>query len=106
MKITLEVNGLDYGALIAALLPLVHSKLEQEEDSVVNKILLKLTALPPSIARRMVNLLPRDTQDEIVVLLINKNSAKIADLAVNMAKEKDIFLQIDKLEAEVQEPVK
>jgi len=101
MKITLELNGLDYGALIAALLPAVHEKLEREEDSVTNKILLKLTALPPSVARKMVNLLPKETQDEIVVLLINKNRDKIADLAVKLAKEKDISFQIDNLEAQI-----
>ena len=32
MKITLEINELDYGAAIAALLPMVHEKLEKEED--------------------------------------------------------------------------
>lgn len=101
MKITLEVNDLDYGAVIAALLPLVHGKLEKEEGSVTNRILLKLTALPPHLARRMVNLLPRETQDEIVALLINKNSARIAELAVGMAKEKDIPLRIDGIAAEL-----
>ena len=101
MKITLEISDMDYGALIAALLPAVHDKLAGDDDTFVNKILLKLTALPPSIARKMVNLLPRETQDEIVVLLINKNRDKIADFALNMAKEKDISFKINDLEAQI-----
>ncbi len=101
MKITLEIDDLDYGAVIAALLPMVHEKLEKEEDSVGNKILLKLTAVSPSIAKKMVNLLPKETQNEIVVLLINKNREKILSLLENLAKDKDISLQIGSLDAQI-----
>ncbi len=101
MKITLEINELDYGAAIAALLPMVHEKLEKEEDSFGNKILLKLTAVSPSIAKKMVNLLPKETQNEIVVLLINKNKEKIVDLLAKLAEKKDVPLQIGNLEAEI-----
>ena len=83
MKITLEVSELDYGSVVAALLPTVHERLEKEDGSVGNKILSKLTALSPSIAKKMVNLLPKETQNEIAVLLINKNiSYKISSLCV------------------------
>ena len=99
MKITLEVDELDYGALIAALLPMVHEKMEKEESSVANKIILKLTSLSPTIAKKMVNLLPKETQNEIVVLLINKNRDKILALVENLARERDIPLKISNLEA-------
>lgn len=99
MKITLEVDELDYGALIAALLPMVHEKMEKEESSVANKIILKLTSLSPAIAKKMVNLLPKETQNEIVVLLINKNRDKILELVENLARERDIPLKIGNLEA-------
>lgn len=101
MKITLEISELDYGALIAALLPMVHEKIEKEENSVANKILLKLTSLSPTIAKKMVNLLPKETQNEIVVLLINKNRDKILDLVSKKAREKEIALQITNLEANI-----
>ena len=101
MKITLEINDLDYGALVAALLPTVHEKLEMEDGSVMNKILSKLTALSPSIAEKMVNLLPKETQNEIAVLLINKNQSKIIALAEKLADEKDISVRIGHLEAQI-----
>ncbi len=103
MKITLEIDELDYGALVAALLPTVHEKMEKEEHSVTNKIILKLTSLSPAIVKKMVNLLPRETQDEIVVLLINKNRDKIPVLVENLAKEKDIALKISNLEAQMKD---
>ena len=46
MKITLDIQELDYGALIAALLPTVHGMIAKEDHTFVNKLLLKLTALP------------------------------------------------------------
>ena len=101
MKITLEINDLDYGSVVAALLPMVHEKLEKEDGSVTTKILSKLTAVSPSIAKKMVNLLPKETQNEIVVLLINKNKDKILDLVTKLAEKKDVSLQIGNLEAEI-----
>jgi histidinol phosphatase-like PHP family hydrolase len=35
----------------------------------------------------MVNLLPRETQDEIVVMLVQKNKEKILELITKLAKE-------------------
>ena len=102
MKLTIEIDDLDYGALIAALLPTVHEKIEKEESSVANKIILKLTSLSPAIARKMINLLPKETQNEIVVLLINKNRDKILELVENLAKDRDIPLKIGNLEAQMQ----
>ena len=102
MKITLEIDDLDYGSVIAALLPMVHEKIEKGDDgSVGNKILSKLTALSPSIAKKMVNLLPKDTQNEIVVLLINKNRDKIVELVTKLANDKEISLAIGALEAQI-----
>ena len=100
MKITLEIEDLDYGSVAAALLPTVHEKFEKEDGSVGTKILSKLTALSPSIAKKMVNLLPRETQNEIAVLLINKNKEKIVEIAMKLAAEKNISVKIGNLEAE------
>ena len=102
MKITLEINDLDYGSVIAALLPMVHEKLEKDDDgSVGSKILSKLTALSPSVAKKMVNLLPKDTQNEIVVLLINKKKDKIMDLVTKLANDREISLALGDLEAQI-----
>jgi hypothetical protein len=101
MKITLEIEDLDYGSVVAALLPMVHEKFDKEDGSVGTKILSKLTALSPSIAKKMVNLLPRDTQNEIAVLLINKNKEKIVDIASKLAREKNVSVKIGNLEAEL-----
>ena len=101
MKITLEINDLDYGSVVAALLPMVHEKFEKYDGSVGTKILSKLTSLSPSIAKKMINLLPRETQNEIAVLLINKNKDKIVEIATKLATERDISVHIGNLVAEI-----
>ena len=100
MKITLEIKDLDYGALIAALLPTVHDHIAKEEQSFVNKLLLKLTALPPATVQKMVNLLPRETQDEIAVLLVRKNKEKILELVGNLARENHVSFRVDDFQVE------
>ena len=100
MKITLEIKDLDYGALIAALLPTVHGHIAKEEQSFVNKLLMKLTALPPATVEKMVNLLPRETQDEIAVLLIRKNKEKILELVGNLAQENHVSFRVDDFQVE------
>ena len=100
MKITLDIKDLDYGALIAALLPTVHGHIAKEENTFANKILLKLTALPPSTVQKMVNLLPRETQDEIVIMLIQKNKEKILELITKLAKENQVSFRVDDFRVE------
>ena len=100
MKITLEIKDLDYGALIAALLPTVHGHIAKEEQSFVNKLLMKLTALPPATVEKMVNLLPRETQDEIAVLLIQKNKAKLLEILTKLAKENNVSFRVDDFRVE------
>ena len=100
MKITLDIQELDYGALIAALLPTVHDRIAKEESSFIHKILLKLTALPPATVKKMVNLLPRETQDEIAVLLVQKNKEKILAAVDKLAKEKNVSFRVNDFRVE------
>ena len=100
MKITLEIKDLDYGALIAALLPTVHDRLAEEAHSFANKLLLKLTALPPATVQKMVNLLPRETQDEIAVMLIQKNKDKLLELVGKLAKDNGVSFRVEDFRVE------
>ena len=50
MKLTLEINDIDYGALVELLLPIVRDKLA-EQDGTAAAILSKLANLPPETAR-------------------------------------------------------
>ena len=99
MKLTLEINDIDYGALVELLLPIVRDKLA-EQDGTAAAILSKLAKLPPETARKMVNLLPRETQDDIVLMLLNKNKEKIKGMAAGYAHYNGLSLRIDDFKVE------
>ena len=48
----------------------------------------------------MIDMLPQETKDELVVYLINSNKGKIAELLQNTLANKGIELRIDDIEIE------
>ena len=99
MKITLEVNDIDYGALMQQFLPLIRDKLA-EQDGTAMAILSKIAEMPPETAGKMVNLLPQKTRDELVLMLINKNKEKITAAAQTIAHKNGIHFRIDDFRVE------
>ena len=99
MKITLELNEIDYGVLTEQFLPVVRDKLA-EKDGTVAAILSKVAGMPPDIAAKMVDVLPQETKDEITVMLINKNKEKIIETIMGCAAKKGLSFRIDDFEVE------
>ena len=54
--------------------------------------------MPGDIPKKMLNALPQETKDELVVYLINSNKDKIAELLQNTLANKGIELRIDDIE--------
>ncbi len=94
MKITLELNEIDYGALMEQFLPLIRDKLA-EQDGAAAAILSKIAEMPPETAGKMVNMLPQKTRDELVLMLLNKNKEKIVKAATDYARKNGITFRID-----------
>jgi len=99
MKITLEINDIDYGALMQQFLPLIRDKLS-EQDGTGAAILAKIAEMPPETAGKMVNMLPQKTRDELVLMLINRNQQKIISAAEAMAHKNGFHFRIDEFKAE------
>lgn len=95
MKISFEVNEIDYGALAELFLPMLREKLE-DKDSM--GILSKIAGMPPSLAAKMVNILPQDTKDDLAVMLVNKNKEKIMNAILEYAESKGLSFQINEFE--------
>ncbi len=94
MKITLELNEIDYGALMEQFLPLIRDKLA-EQDGAAAAILSKIAEMPPETAGKMVNMLPQKTIDELVLMLLNKNKEKIVKASTDYARKNGITFRID-----------
>ena len=99
MKITLDIKDIDYGALVEVFLPMVHAKLTEKDGAGV-AILAKITKMPPAIARKMIDMLPKDTKNEVAVMLVNKNKEKIMEAVMEYAERNGLAFRIDSFEVE------
>jgi len=99
MKITLEINDIDYGALMQQFLPLIRDRLA-EQDGTGAAVLAKIAEMPPETAAKMVNMLPQKTRDELVLMLVNKNKEKIVGAAEDFARKSGLYFRIDEFRVE------
>lgn len=99
MKITLELNEIDYGTLVEQILPLVKNKLAAKEGKGA-QILGKLAEASPTLAGSMVDMLPQTIKDEIAVMLVNQNKERIVSAIMEYAQKKGLSFRIDGFEVE------
>lgn len=97
MKIALNINNIDYDSIIEQSIPLLKEK-AKADNNVLLKTISGILSLPGDIPRKMLNALPQETKDELVVYLINSNKDKIAELLQNTLADKGFALQIDDIE--------
>lgn len=97
MKITLNINNIDYDSIIEQSIPLLKEK-AKADNNVLLKTISGILSLPGDIPRKMLNALPQETKYELVVYLINSNKGKIAELLQNTLADKGFALQIDDIE--------
>ena len=100
MELKLKVNRINYGNLAEKFLPMLSDKLAKEEGA-IPRLLSKLAALSPGMAKGMLNVLPDETKDEMVVYLINKNKQQILSGFARYMKEQGIDIEIGDLSIEV-----
>ena len=99
MKITLNINNIDYESIIDKSVPLLKEK-AQADNNILLKTISGILSMPGDIPKKMLNALPQETKDELVVYLTNSNKVKIAELLQNILANKDIELRIDDIEIE------
>lgn len=99
MKINLEINDIDYGALIEIFLPMIHDKLSSA-DGMVAKLLGKVAGTPPEAAAKIVDMLPQDSKDDIAVYLINSKKDVIISAVQEYAGNKGVSFNIGEFSVE------
>lgn len=99
MEIKLKVNRINYGTLAEKVLPMLSDKLAKEEGA-IPKLLSKLAALSPGMAKGVLNALPEETKNEAVVYLLNKNKQQILDGFVRYMREQGIDVELGDLSIE------
>ena len=99
MELKLKVKRINYGNLAEKFLPMLSDKLAKEEGA-IPRLLSKLAALSPGMAKGMLNVLPDETKDEMVVYLINKNKQQILNGFARYMREQGIDIEIGDLSIE------
>lgn len=99
MKLTLELEDIDYGALVKFGLPLLQGKLAEGEGESA-KMLARIAQMPPSIAAGMIDFLPQDTKNELAVMLVNQNKDSIVKAVTEYAEKKGLSFRISAFSAE------
>lgn len=68
----------------------------------VKLLLEKLKGLSGPAAKAALDVLPQDTKDELAAACLNDYSADISKLMTDMAKQKNIGIQLESVEVAVQ----
>ena len=100
MKITLNINNIDYESIIEQSIPLLKEK-AKADNNILLKTISGILSMPGDIPKKMLNALPQETKDELIVYLINSNKGKIAELLQNTLANKGFALQIDDIEISI-----
>lgn len=89
MEIGLNVKEIPYGDLAEELLPLATEK-RLETDGIAGTVLRGLSKLPGGTAKKVLDTMPKETKDEIVIQLLNKNKEKIIYAATQYAESQGL----------------
>ena len=66
MKITLNINNIDYESIIDKSVPFLKEK-AQADNNILLKTISSILSMPGDIPKKMLNALPQETKDELVV---------------------------------------
>ena len=101
IEIKLNVHEIHYGEILAALMPMILEKSQNHAE--VNSGLLRLLQgarlLPPSALQAMVDALPEEKKEELVVGLLTVYQEQIAQELTQKAAEEHLSLRISGIEA-------
>lgn len=106
LKLTLTLDNIDYDSLIERLWPIISGKLEEElsnrgtASQLMGKLLGKTQGVNISMAKGLINTLPADKQEALVVKCIDGEDGKIASLLESIARDNGIILHIADLDME------
>lgn len=99
MKLTLNINRINYESVIEQAIPLLKEK-AKNDNSILFKTLSGILSMPGDIPKKMMNALPQETKDDIVVYLINNYREKLIGWIQGTLVNKGLDLNIEDIEIE------
>lgn len=98
IEVRLKICDLDYTAAIDSLMPMLIDKLSGSSNPIVSILFRKTKGLHAAVAKSAMEVLPKDTKDELVAVCLNHYNAEISQTIVNLAAQRDIHLNVESFE--------
>lgn len=98
MEIKIQIDDIDYAALVDAALPLLKDKLAKP-GAAVPQLIGNILNLPSGMVKAVVNRLPEDKKNQLAAALINGNKEKIIATVEHTARDSGVRIRIQDLQA-------
>ena len=95
LELRILVDDIDYDSIAEYLIPAVAEKLRREEKGgILGNVLAGNPDMAASMARTVLDKMPQEKKDELLVQLLNRNRDKLLEKGRTLAAENGVRLQL------------
>ena len=95
LELRILVDNIDYDSIAEYLIPAVAEKLRREEKGgILGNVLAGNPDMAASMARTVLDKMPQEKKDELLVQLLNRNRDKLLEKGRTLAAENGVRLQL------------
>lgn len=95
LELKILIDDIDYNSVTELLVPLLAEKLEKDgKGGILGNVLVGNTNMAVSMARTLLNTMPQEKKDELVVQLVTKNRDKLLQKGRELAAKNGVRLQL------------
>ena len=95
LELRILVDDIDYDSIAEYLIPAVAEKLRREEKGgILGNVLAGNPDMAASMARTVLDKMPQEKKDELLVQLLNRNRDKLLEKGRTLAAENGVCLQL------------
>lgn len=95
LELKILIDDIDYNSVTELLVPLLAEKLEKDgKGGILGNVLAGNTNMAVSMARTLLNTMPQEKKDELVVHLVTKNRDKLLQKGGELAAKNGVRLRL------------
>ena len=95
LELKILIDDIDYNSVSELLVPLLAEKLEKDgKGGILGGVLAGNPEMAASMARTLLNAMPQEKKDELVVQLVTKNRDKLLQKGRELAARSGVRLQL------------
>lgn len=98
IKVEIEIDDIDYNALIDRYLPVMTEKLRQSNNPIA---MLLSNGMPAALAKTVVKGLPQEKKERLTAELFNANSSVLAGQLEEFGRQNDVRFTVRGMKADV-----